>query len=155
VFLKQVREPGESAAPPTGSPQETAELSSPRNSSSEEDEDGAAAALNAEEQKPPSSIAAVAEPGGSDIAEEAQDAAVSGSDGQDAGRQERGCGRQLVPLDVPDYLRAETEDVGQGTSVSYRLGMDWQRASYCLPKLQRCVVFTCSVYSERLIRSKG
>nr|XP_009936031.1 PREDICTED: trimethylguanosine synthase [Opisthocomus hoazin] len=113
VFLKQVREPGESAAPPTGSPQETAELSSPRNSSSEEDEDGAAAALNAEEQKPPSSIAAVAEPGGSDIAEEAQDAAASGSDGQDAGRQERGCGRQLVPLDVPDYLRAETEDVGQ------------------------------------------
>ncbi|KAM6141479.1 trimethylguanosine synthase [Phoenicopterus ruber ruber] len=122
-FLKQVNKPGEEATSQTASPQGKAEASS--SSSDSEDQEGVTAAqtvtLNAENQKPPSSSAAGCEPGRSNLEEEARDAAASGSDGRDAGRQERGCGRQLVSLDIPDYLRAETEDAGQGTSVSCKL----------------------------------
>ncbi|XP_076185812.1 trimethylguanosine synthase [Aptenodytes patagonicus] len=114
-FLKRVNKPGEEAASQTASPQGKAEALSV--SSDSEDQESIAAAqtatLNAENQKPPSSSAAVTEPGGNHLEEEAQDAAASSSDGQGVGRQERGCGRQLVSLDIPDYLRAETEDVSQ------------------------------------------
>ncbi|KAK4827649.1 hypothetical protein QYF61_020421 [Mycteria americana] len=114
-FLKRVNKPGEEATSQTASPQGKAEASSA--SSEEEDQESVTAAqaatLNAENQKPPSSTATFTEPGGHSLAEGAQDAAASGSDGQGAGRQERGCGRQLVSLDIPDYLRAEAEDVSQ------------------------------------------
>ncbi|XP_068252292.1 trimethylguanosine synthase isoform X2 [Nyctibius grandis] len=113
-FLKQVNKPGEEATSQTASPQGKEEASSA--SSDSEDQEGVAAphtvALNAENQKPLSSSAAGCEPGRSNLEEEAQEAAASGS-GQGAGRQERGCGRQLVSLDIPDYLQAETEDVSQ------------------------------------------
>lgn len=127
-FLKRVNEPGEEAASQTASPQGKAEALSVSSDSEDQESITAAqtATLNAENQKPPSSPAAVTEPGGNHLEEEAQDAAASSSDGQGAGRQERGCGRQLVSLDIPDYLRAETEDVSQGTSVSYKLEMNWQ-----------------------------
>nr|XP_009481598.1 PREDICTED: LOW QUALITY PROTEIN: trimethylguanosine synthase [Pelecanus crispus] len=114
-FLKRVNKPGEEATSQTASPQGKAEALSA--SSDSEDQESVTATqtvtLNAENQEPPSSSAAVAEPGGHNLEEKAQDAAASGSDGQGAGRQERGCGRQLVTLDIPDYLRAETEDVSQ------------------------------------------
>ncbi|XP_074002487.1 trimethylguanosine synthase [Numenius arquata] len=114
-FLKQVNKPGEEATSQTASPRRKVEASS--SSSDSEDQEGVIATqtvtLNAENQKPPSSSVTFTEPGGSNLEEEAGDAAASGSDGQGAGRQERGCGRQLVPMDIPDYLRVETEDVSQ------------------------------------------
>uniref|UniRef100_A0A8C3KA17 Trimethylguanosine synthase n=1 Tax=Calidris pygmaea TaxID=425635 RepID=A0A8C3KA17_9CHAR len=114
-FLKQVNKPGEEATSQTASPRSKVEASS--SSSDSEDQEGVTATqtvtLNAESQKPPSSSVAFTEPGRSNLEEEAGDAAASGSDGQGAGRQEHGCGRQLVPLDIPDYLRVETEDVSQ------------------------------------------
>ncbi|KAM6410332.1 trimethylguanosine synthase [Pluvialis apricaria] len=115
MFLKQVNKPGEEATSQTASPQGKVEASPA--SSDSEDQEGITAAqtvtLNAENQKPLSSSMAFTEPGGSNLEEEARDAAASGSDGQGVGKQERGCGRQLVSLDIPDYLRAETEDVSQ------------------------------------------
>ncbi|KAM6210511.1 trimethylguanosine synthase [Sarcoramphus papa] len=114
-FLKRINKPGEEAASQTASPQGKAGALSASSDSEDQESITAAqtATLNAENQKPPSSSAALAEPGGSNLEEEAQDAVASGSDGQGAGRQERGCGRQLVSLDIPDYLRAETGDVSQ------------------------------------------
>lgn len=146
-FLKRVNTPGEEGTSQPASLQGKAEAL-PASSDSEDQESVAAVQtvmLNTENKKPLSSSAAFAEPGGSDDEEGAQDVAASGSDGQGAGRQEHGCGRQLISLDIPDYLRAEAEDVSQGTSVSRKLGMNRQ----CLPKLQHCVVF---IYSKR---SKG
>ncbi|KAM9303137.1 trimethylguanosine synthase isoform 2-T2 [Morus bassanus] len=114
-FLKQVNKPGEEAPSQTASPQGNAEALSA--SSDSEDQESVTAAqtamLNAQKQKPPSSSVAFTEPGGSNLEEEAQDVAANGSDGQDTGRQEHGCGRQIVSLDIPDYLRAETEDFSQ------------------------------------------
>ncbi|XP_010121707.1 PREDICTED: trimethylguanosine synthase, partial [Chlamydotis macqueenii] len=114
-FLKRVNKPEEEATSQTASPQGNAEASSA--SSDAEDQESAiatqATTLNTENQKPPSSRVALTEPGGSNLEEEAQDAAASGSDGLDARRQERGCGRQLVSLDIPDYLQVETEEISQ------------------------------------------
>lgn len=127
-FLKRVNKPGEEATSQTTCPQRKAEASS--SSSDSEDQEGVTATqtvtLNAENQEPPSSSVVFTEPGGSNLEEEAQDAAASGSNGQAASKQEHGCGRQLVPLDIPDYLRAETEDVSEGTSVSHKLEINWQ-----------------------------
>ncbi|KAM6135272.1 trimethylguanosine synthase [Pterocles gutturalis] len=114
-FLKRVNKAGEEApAQPASSQGKGEALSS---SSDSEDQEGTTAAHmvtpTPASQKPPSSSPASCEPGGSNLEEDAQDAAASGSDGQGAGTRERGCGRQLVALDIPDYLRAETEDVSQ------------------------------------------
>ncbi|KAM6444795.1 trimethylguanosine synthase isoform 2-T2 [Rhynochetos jubatus] len=113
LFLKQVSKHGEEATSQPASPHGKAEALS--TSSGSEGQGGATAAqtamLNAENQKQPSSSAASTEPGQSNREEEAQDTGVSISDGQE--RQECGCGRQLVSLDIPDYLQAETEDVSQ------------------------------------------
>ncbi|NXL45790.1 TGS1 synthase, partial [Podilymbus podiceps] len=102
-FLKQVNKPGEEATSQAAFPQDKAEASSV--SSNSEDQEGVTATqcvtVNAENQKPPSSSVAGCEPGGRNLEEEARDAAVSDSDGQGAGRQERGCGRQLC-LSVVD-----------------------------------------------------
>ncbi|KAM6375840.1 trimethylguanosine synthase [Alca torda] len=114
-FLKRVNKPEEEATSQTTCPQRKVEASS--SSSDSEDQEGVTVThtvtLNAENQKPPSSSVVFTEPGGSNLEEEAQDAAASGSSGQAEGKQEHGCGRQLVPLDIPDYLRAETEDVSK------------------------------------------
>ncbi|KAM9643437.1 trimethylguanosine synthase [Morphnus guianensis] len=114
-FLKRVNTPGEEGTSQPASLQGKAEAL-PASSDSEDQESIAAVQtvmLNAENEKPLSSSAAFAEPGGSDREEGAQDTAASGSDGQGAGRQEHGCARQLISLDIPDYLRAEAEDVSQ------------------------------------------
>ncbi|XP_035746613.1 trimethylguanosine synthase [Egretta garzetta] len=115
AFLKRVNKLGEEATSQAASPQGKAEASS-ASSDSEGQKSIAATQIatpNAEKQEPLSSSVAFTEPGGHNLEEEAQDAAASGSDGQGAGRQERVHGRQLVSLDIPDYLRAETEDVSQ------------------------------------------
>ncbi|KAM6349610.1 trimethylguanosine synthase [Podargus strigoides] len=116
-FLKQLNKPGEEATSQTVPPQGKAEASSA--SSDLEDQEGITAAqtgtLNADDKKPPPSSTASCEPGRSNLEEEAQHVAASSCDGDGggAGRQEPGCGRQLLSLDIPDYLRAETEDVSQ------------------------------------------
>ncbi|XP_064298778.1 trimethylguanosine synthase [Phalacrocorax carbo] len=114
-FLKQVSKPGEEAPSQTTSPQGNVEALLVSSDSEDQENITAAqtATLNTEKQKPPSSSAAFTECGGSNLEEEAQDTAANSSDGQGAGRQEHGCGRQIVSLDIPDYLRAETEDINQ------------------------------------------
>ncbi|XP_042642266.1 trimethylguanosine synthase isoform X2 [Tyto alba] len=104
-FLKRINKPGEEAAWQSACPQGKAEALSASSSGSEEGE-SLTAALNAENQKPLSSSAASAEPGGRDLEGAAGEAAASGADG-------RGAGRQLVSRDIPDYLRAQTEDTSQ------------------------------------------
>ncbi|XP_037236619.1 trimethylguanosine synthase isoform X1 [Falco rusticolus] len=115
-FLKRVNKPGEEATSQTAFPQDVVEEALSMSSDSEDQESVTVAqtvTLNAQNQKPLLSSVALTEPGGSNLEEEVQDTAASGSDGQGAGRQERGSGRQLVSLDIPDYLRVETEDVSQ------------------------------------------
>lgn len=125
MFLKRVNKPGAEATSQAALTQGKAEALSV--SSDSEDQEGTTAAqtatLSAENQKPPSSSVSPTEPERGYLEEEAQEAAASASSGQGAGRQER---RQLVSLDIPDYLCAETENVSQGTSVSYKLEMSWQ-----------------------------
>ncbi|NWR59039.1 TGS1 synthase, partial [Bucorvus abyssinicus] len=102
-FLKRVNKAGEEAPAQTASPAGKAEAVS-TSSDSEDQESGTAAqtvTLSAENQKAPSSSVAFTEPGESNLVEEEQDVAASGSNDQGADRQER----QLVPLDIPDYLR--------------------------------------------------
>ncbi|XP_041329708.1 trimethylguanosine synthase isoform X2 [Pyrgilauda ruficollis] len=116
MFLKQVSKPEEEATSQTGTPQGKAEASSVSSSDSEGQEGIAAtrsATLDAEIQEPPSSSVACTGAGGSKLEEEVQDAAASGCDEQGAGRPRCGGGRQLVPLDIPDYLQPETENISQ------------------------------------------
>ncbi|NWI48729.1 TGS1 synthase, partial [Calyptomena viridis] len=91
VFLKRVSKPEEEATAQTTTPQGKAEVLSMTSSDSEDQESVTATQTvtpNAENQKPPFSSTAFAEPGGSNLEEEAQDAAVSGSDEQCAGGPE-------------------------------------------------------------------
>ncbi|XP_062357805.1 trimethylguanosine synthase [Cinclus cinclus] len=114
MFLKQVSKPEEEDMSQPATPEGKAEAMSVSSSDSEGQEGVTATqsvTLDAEIQEPPSSSAACTEPGG--IEGEVQDAAASGSDEQGAGRPEHGGGRQLVPLDIPDYLQPETEDISQ------------------------------------------
>ncbi|XP_027494628.1 trimethylguanosine synthase isoform X1 [Corapipo altera] len=116
MFLKRVSKPEEEATSQTAVPQSKSEALSVSSSDSEGQEGLTATQtvmLNAENQKPPSSSAACTEPVGSNLEEEAQEAAESGSNEQGAAGPECGDGRQLVPLDIPDYLQANTEDFSQ------------------------------------------
>ncbi|XP_071593671.1 trimethylguanosine synthase [Heliangelus exortis] len=116
AFLKQVNKPEEEATSQTASLEGKVEASSSGSSDLEDQESIAAsqvAAVNAENENPSSSSMAGCEPGRSNVEEEAQGVATSGCDGLDDGRKEHSFGRQLVPLDIPDYLQAETEDVSQ------------------------------------------
>uniref|UniRef100_A0A8C3XGP2 Trimethylguanosine synthase n=1 Tax=Cyanoderma ruficeps TaxID=181631 RepID=A0A8C3XGP2_9PASS len=114
MFLKQISKPEEEDTSQTATPQGKAKALSVSSSDSEGQESVTAtqsARLDAEIQEP--SSAACTEPGGSQPEGEAQDTAVSGCDEQGPGRPEHGGGRQLVPLDIPDYLQPETEDISQ------------------------------------------
>ncbi|XP_077639694.1 trimethylguanosine synthase isoform X1 [Lonchura striata] len=116
MFLKQVNKPEEEDTSQTATPQGKAEASSVSSSDSEGQEGVAAtrsATLDAEIQEPPSSSAACTAPAGSEPEGEARDAAGSGSEEQGARTPDPGDGRQLVPLDIPDYLQPETEDISQ------------------------------------------
>lgn len=122
MFLKQVSKPEEEDTSQTANPEGKAEALSGSSSDSEGQERLAAAqsaTLDAEIQEPSST--ACTEPGENKLEGEAQDAAVSGCNEQGPGRPEHGGGRQLVPLDIPDYLQPETEDISQGKSVSCKL----------------------------------
>lgn len=124
MFLKLASKPEEEDTSQAAPPQGKAEALSVSSSDSEGQEGVTAtrsATLDGEIQEPPSSSADCTEPGKSNLEGEVQDAAGSGSDEQGAGRPENGGGRQLVPLDIPDYLKPETEDISQGKSVSYKL----------------------------------
>ncbi|XP_009863528.1 PREDICTED: trimethylguanosine synthase, partial [Apaloderma vittatum] len=113
-FLKQVNKHSEEATCQTASPPDKAEAYAVDNSEDQESIAATrAATLNDENQKRPSSSVAFAEPGGSNPKEVAWELAASSSDGRGGERQERVCGRQLVPLDIPDYLQTEMEDVSQ------------------------------------------
>ncbi|XP_014737124.1 PREDICTED: trimethylguanosine synthase [Sturnus vulgaris] len=114
MFLKQVCKPEEEDTSQPATPQGKAEAMSVSSSESEGQEGVAAtqsATLDTEIQEPPSSSAGCTEPGG--IEGEAHDTAASGSNEQGTGMPEHGSGRQLVPLDIPDYLLPETEDISQ------------------------------------------
>lgn len=122
-------------------PEGKAEVLSASSSDSEGQEGVTApqsATLDAEIQEPPNSSAACTEAGGDKREGEAQDAAASGCDEQGPGRPEHGSGRQLVPLDIPDYLQPEMEDTSQGKSVSCKLmkqvdsGLNTTFSSYCV-----------------------
>lgn len=123
-FLKRVNKPEEEAPSQAASP--PAEAGPSSSSSDSEAEEGVSdtqpVTLKDEDQKPLFSSEAVTEPGGSDVE---GDAAASGSSGRGAGT-ERSCGRQLVSLDIPNYLREETEDVSQGISILFlQTGSEW------------------------------
>ncbi|NXT95215.1 TGS1 synthase, partial [Anhinga rufa] len=111
-FLKRVNKPGEEAPSQTASPQGNVEALSTSSNSEDQERITASqsAILNAEKQKPPSSSEAFTEPGGSNLEEEAQDAAASGSDGQGAGRQEHGCGRQICLPAVDEKITAKKKE---------------------------------------------
>ncbi|XP_048142807.1 trimethylguanosine synthase isoform X1 [Corvus hawaiiensis] len=116
MFLKQVSKPEEEDTSQPATPQGKAEALSASSSDSEGQEGVAATqsvTLDTEIQEPPSSSVACTEPGGSNLEGEVQDTAASGPDEQGAGRPEHSGGRQLVPLDIPDYLQPDTEDVSQ------------------------------------------
>ncbi|XP_061851165.1 trimethylguanosine synthase isoform X2 [Colius striatus] len=111
-FLKRVNEPGQKATSQAASPQGTTRAPSV-SSSDPEDRDSITVTPNTESQEPLSSSMTITAPGRSKGEEEAEEAVASGPDGQSAERLESGCGRQLLPLDIPDYLQAEAEDVSQ------------------------------------------
>ncbi|XP_066037297.1 trimethylguanosine synthase [Chamaea fasciata] len=114
MFLKQVSKPEEEDTSQTAALEGKAEVLSASSNDSEGQEGVTAtqsATLDAEIQD--SSSAACTEPGGSQLEGEAQDAAASGCDEQGTERPEHGGGRQLVPLDIPDYLQPETEGISQ------------------------------------------
>ncbi|XP_061304448.1 trimethylguanosine synthase isoform X1 [Pezoporus flaviventris] len=112
MFLKRVNKPEAEATSQAASTQGKTESLSV--SSDSEDQEGTTAAqtatLSTENQKPPSSSVSPTEPERGYLEEEAQEVTASASGGQGAGRRER---RQLVSLDIPDYLCEETEDVSQ------------------------------------------
>lgn len=48
------------------------------------------------------------------LEEEREEASANISNSQSLGKQECNSGRQIIALDIPDYLRVETEEVNQG-----------------------------------------
>lgn len=151
-FLKQVNTPVEEATSQKASPQDKVEGSS--TSSDSEDQDSVTTTrsvrFNIQNPEPLPSSVGGGEPGTSKPDEEAKVTAANSADCQGTGKPECGSGRVLVPLDIPDYLREETEDVSPGIPISYKLDMNWQ----FLSKLQHCVLFIYAVYSKRLSLSK-
>ncbi|POI29484.1 hypothetical protein CIB84_006766 [Bambusicola thoracicus] len=113
AFLKQVNESVEEAVYQKASPLSKVEESS--TSSDSEDQESVATARSVRvsmetPELPPSSVAG-SKPGMSKLEEEATDARANSTGCQGRGKPECGSGRVLVPLDIPDYLQAEMEDV--------------------------------------------
>ncbi|XP_025936261.1 trimethylguanosine synthase isoform X1 [Apteryx rowi] len=113
-FLKQVNKPVEEVASQKSIPQDKVEGSS--TSSDSEDQESVTAQnvkLNAENHKSQSSSVVTCELGMNNHEEKTEEATANCCDSQGVGRQECDSGRELVCLDIPDYLRVETEDVSQ------------------------------------------
>uniref|UniRef100_A0A8B9ELL1 Trimethylguanosine synthase n=1 Tax=Anser cygnoides TaxID=8845 RepID=A0A8B9ELL1_ANSCY len=112
-FLKQVNKPVEEAASQKASPQDKVEGSS--TSSDSEDQESVTTTrsvrFNIQNPEPLPSSVGGDEPGTSKPEEEAMVTTANGADCQGTGKPECGSGRELVPLDIPDYLREETEDL--------------------------------------------
>ncbi|KAM9200058.1 trimethylguanosine synthase [Mergus octosetaceus] len=112
-FLKHVNTPVEEAASQKASPQDKVEGSS--TSSDSEDQDSVTTTrsvrFNIQNPEPLPSSVGGGEPGTSKPEEEAKVTTANSADCQGTGKTECGSGRVLVPLDIPDYLREETEDV--------------------------------------------
>lgn len=127
-FLKRVNKPVEEAASQKASPQDKVEGSS--TSSDSEDQESVTTTrsvrFNIQNPEPLPSSVGGGEPGTSKPEEEAMVTTANGADCQGTGKLECGSGRELVPLDIPDYLREETEDLSPGIPNSYKLNMNWQ-----------------------------
>ncbi|XP_067409866.1 trimethylguanosine synthase isoform X2 [Emydura macquarii macquarii] len=111
-FLKQLSEPVEETVSQESFIQNKAQGSS-TSSDSEEQESSPSNHQNAKKHDPLSSSTVSCELGTNKLEEEKEEAAASGSTSQSSGKQECHSGRQLVALDIPDYLQVETESVSQ------------------------------------------
>ncbi|XP_074843272.1 trimethylguanosine synthase isoform X2 [Carettochelys insculpta] len=110
-FLKQVNAPGEE--PMSQESQDKVHASS-SSSDSEQEESSRNSNLSAKKHDLISSNIVTNELGTHFLEEKGkEDATVSGSTSQNSGGQECHSGRQLVALDIPDYLQVETEIVTQ------------------------------------------
>lgn len=126
AFLKQVNEPAEEMVYQKASPLGKVEESSTSSDSEDQESVTTARSVRFSMETPellPSSVVD-GEPGTSKL-EEAMDATANSAGCQGKGKPKYGSGRVLVPLDIPDYLQAEMEDVSPGTPVSYKLDMTW------------------------------
>uniref|UniRef100_A0A452IGA6 Trimethylguanosine synthase n=1 Tax=Gopherus agassizii TaxID=38772 RepID=A0A452IGA6_9SAUR len=112
-FLKQVSEPVEEAMSQESFAQDKVQDSS-ISSDSEEQESSQSSNLSAKKHDLPSSSIVSYELETNNLEEKKkEDAAASGSLSQSSGRQDCHSGRQLIALDIPDYLQVETESVNQ------------------------------------------
>uniref|UniRef100_A0A8C8S7X2 Trimethylguanosine synthase n=1 Tax=Pelusios castaneus TaxID=367368 RepID=A0A8C8S7X2_9SAUR len=102
-FLKQVSEPVEETMFQESFAQDKVQGSS-RSSDSEEQESSQSNYLNGKKHDPP---------GTNNLEEEKAEAAANVSTSQISRKQDCHSGRQLVALDIPDYLQVETESVSQ------------------------------------------
>uniref|UniRef100_A0A493STM2 Trimethylguanosine synthase n=1 Tax=Anas platyrhynchos platyrhynchos TaxID=8840 RepID=A0A493STM2_ANAPP len=112
-FLKQVNTPVEEATSQKASPQDKVEGSSTSSDSEDQDSVTTTRSVRFSIQNPeplPSSVGG-GEPGTSKPEEEVKVITANSADGQGTRKTECGSGRVLVPMDIPDYLREETEDV--------------------------------------------
>ncbi|XP_021243232.1 trimethylguanosine synthase isoform X2 [Numida meleagris] len=113
AFLKQVNEPVEEAMSQKASPLGKVEESSTSSDSEDQESVATAQSVRFSMETPkllPASVVG-GEPGTSKLEEEVMDATTKSTGCQGRGKPKCGSGRVLVPLDIPDYLQAELEDV--------------------------------------------
>ncbi|XP_075776797.1 trimethylguanosine synthase isoform X2 [Pelodiscus sinensis] len=112
-FLKQVSEPMLETMIPESFAQDKV-LGSSTSSDSEQQESSQSNNLSVKKHEPLSSSIFSRGLGiNSFDEEEKEDATIGGSTSQSSGRQEYHSGRQLVALDIPDYLQIETESMSE------------------------------------------
>lgn len=146
-FLKQVNTPVEEATSQKASPQDKVEGSSTSSDSEDQDSVTTTRSVRFSIQNPeplPSSVSG-GEPGTSKPEEEVKVITANSADGQGTRKTECGSGRVLVPMDIPDYLREETEDVSPGIPISYKLDMNWQFLSQITAL---CAIYLCCLFKK-------
>ncbi|XP_025069966.1 trimethylguanosine synthase isoform X1 [Alligator sinensis] len=113
-FLKQASEPVEEMTSQASFPQDKLQGSS---TSSDSEGQGSITSqkyhLNAKECDLLSSSIVSCEPEANSLEEEREEASANISNSQSLGKQECNSGRQIIALDIPDYLRVETEELNQ------------------------------------------
>lgn len=146
-FLKQVNTPVEEATSQKASPQDKVEGSSTSSDSEDQDSVTTTRSVRFSIQNPeplPSSVGG-GEPGTSKPEEEVKVTTANSADSQGTRKTECGSGRVLVPMDIPDYLREETEDVSPGIPISYKLDMNWQFLSQITAL---CAIYLCCLFKK-------
>lgn len=146
-FLKQVNTPVEEATSQKASPQDKVEGSSTSSDSEDQDSVTTTRSVRFSIQNPeplPSSVSG-GEPGTSKPEEEVKVTTANSADSQGTRKTECGSGRVLVPMDIPDYLREETEDVSPGIPISYKLDMNWQFLSQITAL---CALYLCCLFKK-------